>query len=830
MAIDTTRQLIQQITNASSVGENTATRVGNAMEAMLNDVKAADDKAVAATNRINTTEQGIANANQRLTTEEGVNAAQSAQIEGLKQDIQNIRPVTIEGDVVNNPDNVFLTSANDEITPKERTTSLSAKGHYIMRPTDNFAAKLKANYIHEIPFDVDLGGASVTIPAGAVLKFTGSRITNGTLVGNNTAIDSNEYLQCDLDGTFIAREGVIKSSNMANVLAHIKTTRFNVAEDVTIASGFDTQTIADTTIDGQGHTLNIPSLSISTPYNVRIANANFVLSEYRTVNDKFSFGILGNGNAEIENSSFTGLQEFGVYLRGRSAANVRNCKFSGTGAASSRTGHLCIYSCHKFDIKECSFTGMYRGVTVMGGTDADKTSSFTNSAVTDCDRGFVAFGGTTRNLTVANNVFNGCGIGSSYDGNINIHHMDGIINIIDNVILNGGGSIFDLDASINSAPDPDTNPVVLVRGNRVEMKGTTSGISLWMIPNVRFDGNIVTNFTNIGTRNCKNLAVTNNILAFTTKLFDLTYNVADTYELNVCDNVLRSDKYLAMTCNLAKDDVTVNAEMLRNTAAATTGTQFRYNIQNKSSVRVFNAISDWNPYDVWSPVTYPTTLDQFYIINAAYQKVSFDLSKAAGQTAFTFFAQFGVYVNSINQQFVITMSANGQPKLQSLSGLQTGSIRLFYEWNADTKILDLYFIIGAQHILKGWLMLATPNAGKNFGVIIRRASTTVAVAETKTRLYAPQHIEKLKAADMVAANGVDNEMMAYNLSEGLIVRTGGYTYNYLGLRANKLIGATADRPTGLGTAGKGYQFFDTTINLPIWWNGSAWIKSDGTSA
>jgi hypothetical protein len=183
MAIDTTRQLIQQITNASSVGENTATRVGNAMEAMLNDVKAADDKAVAATNRINTTEQSVANANQRLATEEGINATQTAQIEGLRQDIQNIRPVTIEGDVVNNPDNVFLTSANDEITPKERTTSLSAKGHYIMRPTDNFAAKLKANYIHEIPFDVDLGGASVTIPAGAVLKFTGGRITNGTLQG-----------------------------------------------------------------------------------------------------------------------------------------------------------------------------------------------------------------------------------------------------------------------------------------------------------------------------------------------------------------------------------------------------------------------------------------------------------------------------------------------------------------------------------------------------------------------------------------------------------------------------------------------------------------------
>ena len=198
MAIDTTRQLIQQITNASNVGENTATRVGNAMEAMLNDVKAADDKAVAATNRINTTEQGIANANQRLSTEEGINAVQTAQIAGLKQDLQNIRPVTIEGDVVNNPDNVFLTSANDEITPKERTTSLSAKGHYIMRPTDNFAAKLKANYIHEIPFDVDLGGASVAIPANAVLKFTGGKIENGSLVLQNTYLDGDVKLGADV--------------------------------------------------------------------------------------------------------------------------------------------------------------------------------------------------------------------------------------------------------------------------------------------------------------------------------------------------------------------------------------------------------------------------------------------------------------------------------------------------------------------------------------------------------------------------------------------------------------------------------------------------------
>lgn len=43
MAIDTTRQLIEQIRNASQIGENTATRVGNAMNSILDDVANAND-------------------------------------------------------------------------------------------------------------------------------------------------------------------------------------------------------------------------------------------------------------------------------------------------------------------------------------------------------------------------------------------------------------------------------------------------------------------------------------------------------------------------------------------------------------------------------------------------------------------------------------------------------------------------------------------------------------------------------------------------------------------------------------------------------------------
>lgn len=40
-------------------------------------------------------------------------------------------------------------------------------------------------------------------------------------------------------------------------------------------------------------------------------------------------------------------------------------------------------------------------------------------------------------------------------------------------------------------------------------------------------------------------------------------------------------------------------------------------------------------------------------------------------------------------------------------------------------------------------------------------------------------------------------------------------------------GTTTSRPT---TSILGQYYFDTTINRPIWWNGTGWIKADGTSA
>ena len=66
------------------------------------------------------------------------------------------------------------------------------KAGAVLRKNKTFAEQVvDENTIYEIRYPFDLGGNSVTIPSGCVLKFNGGRISNGTLVGQNTAIEYN---------------------------------------------------------------------------------------------------------------------------------------------------------------------------------------------------------------------------------------------------------------------------------------------------------------------------------------------------------------------------------------------------------------------------------------------------------------------------------------------------------------------------------------------------------------------------------------------------------------------------------------------------------------
>lgn len=48
-----------------------------------------------------------------------------------------------------------------------------------------------------------------------------------------------------------------------------------------------------------------------------------------------------------------------------------------------------------------------------------------------------------------------------------------------------------------------------------------------------------------------------------------------------------------------------------------------------------------------------------------------------------------------------------------------------------------------------------------------------------------------------------------------------------GVTLLNLTGNTASRPASPAT---GYIYFDTTLGLPVWWNGAAWVDATGTPA
>ena len=69
-------------------------------------------------------------------------------------------------------------------------------------------------------------------------------------------------------------------------------------------------------------------------------------------------------------------------------------------------------------------------------------------------------------------------------------------------------------------------------------------------------------------------------------------------------------------------------------------------------------------------------------------------------------------------------------------------------------------------------------------------------------------------------------------SKRTVESDGSITYDNTWVDANGYtpslsVGTTQNRPL-LGSTDVGYQFFDTTINKPIWWTGTKWVDANGT--
>ena len=113
-----------------------------------------------------------------------------------KEDI----PISSGGaDFLTEPDDLTLETVGDIKILKFANRTYNAQrpngmGYKILRKGATFASQVtEENTIYEIRYDFDLNGASVTIPAGCVLRFVGGLINgSGSIVGTNTIINSED--------------------------------------------------------------------------------------------------------------------------------------------------------------------------------------------------------------------------------------------------------------------------------------------------------------------------------------------------------------------------------------------------------------------------------------------------------------------------------------------------------------------------------------------------------------------------------------------------------------------------------------------------------------
>lgn len=146
-----------------------------------------------------------------------------------RKNLESIKPLTINGDVTNNPDNEDLSSTIDPESQKgvirfadkrHDAASFSGLGRVYLRknisPTRTGEQKNiltqeminQPNTIYHIQYDYDLDGQTINVPTNCILCFEGGSFKNGVINGNGTRVIAPKTLifnNVAIKGTYISK-------------------------------------------------------------------------------------------------------------------------------------------------------------------------------------------------------------------------------------------------------------------------------------------------------------------------------------------------------------------------------------------------------------------------------------------------------------------------------------------------------------------------------------------------------------------------------------------------------------------------------------------------
>lgn len=241
----------------------------------------------------------------KLSELESNDESQNREINGLRDQVENYKPIVIEGNVTNAADEEDLTSENGLLKIKNRS-SIDGMGYVILRKNIVSGVNTltqtminKSNTIYIIQYDFNLG-EDITIPANCVLEFDGGSISGDYTITGNIL---NKYIKPEWFGA--------KGNGVTDDTRAIQNA-LNISKEVLFTNNY--------------HVTIITASANST----LISEVNSVIYYTRV--------ILNGDNIKVKGITFDGKMSCeGVNVLGN-FATIQNCKFINTKSNGNNNG------------------------------------------------------------------------------------------------------------------------------------------------------------------------------------------------------------------------------------------------------------------------------------------------------------------------------------------------------------------------------------------------------------------------------------------------------------------------------------------------------------
>lgn len=155
-----------------------------------------------------------------------------------------------------------------------------------------------------------------------------------------------------------------------------------------------------------------------------------------------------------------------------------------------------------------------------------------------------------------------------------------------------------------------------------------------------------------------------------------------------------------------------------------------------------------------------------------------------------------------------------------------------------SDVSALYFLLELNNVQAGvasptidlLIDLATAD-GDTAALGLLNVAKASAQAVTATNLGTPSTSVKRDSSGNAEIAGLNDAVHVASVNVAMRTLDGvtGATVASWSNGLKSLAGTTGARPVGLVAGDVGVQYFDTTLNKPIWWKGAVWIDATGTT-